>query len=222
MKALIVLGVREIPREQILETLWPETDPKAGNQALKVTLHRLRKAMEPCMEKGRNSAYIHLSGKRLSLDRNLCWIDSEAFLKLEKEIRRSREALDQEHLLDLCRRATALYQGPFLPEERYTTWVEIKRSALAEAFVRIQLTMAGILETRGQAEDAIECYRQILASDPLSVDACQGLMKLYANLGHFGHLRDVYLTHCRILADQIGEEPDRETRQLYLSLRHHR
>ncbi len=215
LKALIVLGVREVPREQLLETLWPEADPRAGNQTFKVTLHRLRKAMEPSLTRGNPSAYLHLSGKRLSLDRNLCWIDSEAFLKLDKDIRRGREALDQEHLLALCFRATALYQGPFLPEERYSSWTEVKRAALATAFVRIQLTMARILERRNDPEAAIECYRRILDHDPVSVDACQGLMRLYARLGRFGHLRNVYLDHCRALAEQIDEQPDPETKALY-------
>ncbi|GEM_PF-3817980 len=222
LKALIALGVREVPREQLLETLWPEVDPRLSGRTFKVTLHRLRRAMEPSLAGGRPSAYLHLSGKRLSLDRNLCWIDSEAFLGLDKKIRRGKESLNREDLLDLCRRATAIYQGPFLPEERYAPWAEVKRAALATAFAGIQLTMAEILESRNQPQAAIECYHRILENDPLSVKACQGLMRLYAGLGRFGHVRDVYLSHRKVLAEQIEEEPDPETRQLYLCLRHPR
>ncbi len=220
LKALIVLGVREVPREQLLETLWPEVDPKLSGQTFKVTLHRLRKALEPSLTRGQPSSYLHLSGRRLSLDRNLCWIDSEAFLKLDKEIRRAKEHLDQDRLLDLCRRATTIYQGPFLPEERYAPWAEVKRAALASVFARIQLTMARILESRHEPEAAIECYHRIMDHDPLSAEACQGLMRLYAALGRRSRVRDAYLSHSQALAEQIGEEPDPETMQLYRCLCH--
>ena len=51
LKAIIARGSERVSKEVIIEELWPEGQPEAVKKNFKVTLHRLRKALEPKTDK---------------------------------------------------------------------------------------------------------------------------------------------------------------------------
>ena len=76
LKALLARGPHAVSKELIVEDLWPDAAPKTGENNLRVNLHRLRKTLEPSLDKDAGSAYLHFQGNLLTLDQDLCQIDA--------------------------------------------------------------------------------------------------------------------------------------------------
>ncbi len=215
LKAVIVHGLRDIPKEILTESLWPEADPTAAGRNFKVTLHRLRKVLEPDLERGVRSAYLHLHEGRISLDPDHCRVDVPRFLDAAKKIRTGGTRLEVDALLGLCGRARRLYRGDFLPEEPYAPWAEMKRLALRDTYLQVTETEARLLIQQGQFKDAADGFAELLQRDPCLEAAAQALMELYARLGRRGDALRVYQAFADALMQQLGALPDTRTQLIY-------
>lgn len=219
LKAIIVHGLRDIPKEVLIETLWPEADPAASARNFKVTLHRLRKVLQPDLGRGVRSAYVHLGDGRISLDQGHCRVDVQRFLEAAKKTRNGGARLDGKALRDLCRRARDLYTGDFLPEEPYAPWAEMKRLALRDTYRHLLETEARILMEAGTLAAAADLYAELLQMEPCLEAATQVLMGLYARLGRRGDALQVYAAFAEELLEQLGARPDPQTQDLYDQIR---
>lgn len=215
LEAIIVHGLRDIPKEVIIESLWPEADPAASAGNFKVTLHRLRKVLQPNLGRGERSAYVHLRDGRISLDPDHCRVDVQQFLEAAKKIRNGGARLDSQALRALCRRARALYTGDFLPEERYAPWAEMKRLALRDTYQYLLSTEARILMEEGALAAAADLYAELLRLEPCLEAAAQNLMRLYARLGRRGDALQVFAAFTDILHEALGVRPDLQTQDLF-------
>jgi DNA-binding SARP family transcriptional activator len=220
LKAIVVHGCRDIPKDILIDDLWPDSDGDAAAKSFKVTLHRLRKVLEPGLSREIGSAYLHLKDNLVSLDRELCGVDVEAFLAKAKEVRKMSNRASASSLLARCAEAAALYGGDFLPEEPYLPWVEMKRTALRDQYVEILQKMADLYGVQNRLNQAADCCKQILQVDPSSDPACQRLMEIYQRQGMRTAAMKVYEAFRSHLISDIGVEPDPETTAIYRSLQH--
>lgn len=215
LKAILVHGARDIPKDILIDTLWPDSRPESAQKNLKVTLHRLRHILEPTMNRQFGSSYIHLKNNLVSLDRDLCRVDVEEFLGLFKKINQQWDTGRSDDLLSLCQQAENLYRGDFLPEEPYLSWAELKRNMLRENYLTVLGKMAGIYKARGDLERAAHYYRLISRTDPFQEQAHQYLMQIYSALGRKSAAVKVYENFRSFIRAEIGESPDRSTTALY-------
>ncbi len=220
LKSIVVHGCRDIPRDILVDDLWPDSDGDAAAKNFKVTLHRLRKVLEPGLSREIGSAYVHLKDSRVSLDRELCRTDVEIFLTKVREIRRLSDRASAEVVLARCVEAAAVYGGDFLPEEPYLPWAEMKRTVLQDQYVEILMKMAELYSEQGRLHQAADCCKQILRVDPSSDSACQRLMAIYQRQGMRTEAMKVYESFRSHLISDIGVEPDPETSAIYRSLQH--
>src|SRR5947209_1796415 len=58
LKLLLTRPGRAFSRDEILDTLWPNTLPEAAGQSLRTTVSLLRKVLEPDLKRGSDSRYI--------------------------------------------------------------------------------------------------------------------------------------------------------------------
>lgn len=70
IKAMVVLGGRDVPLHRIADLLWPESPGDDAQGALDTTLHRLRKIL------GKDTVVVY-DGK-ISFNSDLCWVDTWA------------------------------------------------------------------------------------------------------------------------------------------------
>ncbi len=215
LKAIVAHGIREIPKDLLIDELWPDSPGPAAERSFKVNLHRLRKALEPGLTPVLGSSYIHLKDNLVSLDPGLCRVDLEAFLT------HRRRAVEMEAMGDLRRalvmydRALEVYRGEFLAEELYTPWAERKREALKEKYVEALCAMAELHERRGASRKASLCYTRAIKTDPYLERAHQRLMSLYFNRGMRGAALKVYEDFKAALSAGIGAEPSDVTTSIY-------
>ncbi|MBC2709460.1 MAG: hypothetical protein HGJ94_00145 [Desulfosarcina sp.] len=215
LKAILVHGCREIPKDILMDALWPDSFYDAALKCFKVTLHRLRKILEPDMDRLTGSPCILLKDNLVSLDMGRCQVDVNAFLATCDEIRQIKRDDDDDRLLSACRRAAEIYRGDFLPEERYLSWAEMKRAALREQYLAVLMEMAGLFERKGDLEQAARNYGDVIQADPLAEKACQQLMHLLQRQERRTAAIKVYRNLAETLAAELDTAPDPATTRIY-------
>ncbi len=213
LKALITRGAANVPKDLLIDDVWPDTSPFSVEGNFKVTLHRLRKALEPSM--GARSSYIHLKDNMVSLDRNLVRLDIDEFLTLFRRARKAEQAGDAKSAILHANLAIPLYRGDYLAEDLYVPWAEIKREEFRAIHIDLLRRTAELLESQGSSRKSIDLYKKIIKTDPCFEEAYQKLMQIYANRGMRAEAIRVY-DECRKNLDRdVGVEPDKLTISIY-------
>ncbi len=218
-KAILVHGGRHIPKDILIEAIWPDQAPDKSLRNFKVTLHRLRKMLEPDLSPARGSAYIHLKDNLVSLDKHLCEVDTDALHRLCKRARRMETAVDGQELIKMSHEAGALYQGDFLPEEPYLAWTEVKRTTLRQEFIQLMYRLGRRLRDQQEFRAARRCYRHIVRTDPGQEKAQRHLMQLLNAAGRGQEAVQLYQVFRSFMQTEIGAVPDPETVQLFDTIR---
>jgi LuxR family maltose regulon positive regulatory protein len=219
LKAILVNGCREIPKDILMDALWPDSSHDAALKRFKVTLHRLRRILEPDLHQRAGSSCICLKDNRISLDMGRCRVDVNAFLEACDEIRQLKRDDNDDRILSACRRAADIYRGDFLPEERYLSWAEMKRAALKDQYLTVLMEMVERCERKGDLEEAVRHCGRLIQADPLAEQAHQQLMRLLQGQGRRSAAIKVYRDLKRNLAAELDTVPDPATTQLYRQIK---
>lgn len=217
LKAVIVRG-GDVSKEAIIDDLWPESEPAAALQRFKVTLHRLRSALEPRGDRRFRWAYVRLKDHMVSLDPELCRVDVQQFEQCCAELRALAPGQDDERALALCRQARNIYRGDLLPEEPYLPWIEAKRNALRDSHAEVLGRLADLLEIRGKTEEVADVLAAMVAAAPAREDALRRLMALYQARGQRLLALQAYEKFRDLLSSDLDAVPDPATTQLYRRL----
>src|SRR5215208_4936398 len=209
LKVLALSPGHRLHREQAMELLWPDLDPKAALNNLRYALHVARRTLEPSAPAGAASGYLHLRGESLVLSPTVSlWVDVEAF---EEAATTARHAQDPAAL----RAAIDLYAGELLPEDRYEPWTEERRAQLKELYLSLLLELAALYEERKEFGEAIEVLGRVVAQDPTHEGAHVGLMRVYALLGKRREALGQYERLRDALFREFGSEPEAATVSLH-------
>jgi LuxR family maltose regulon positive regulatory protein len=211
LKAILVNGCREIPKDILMDALWPDSSHEAALKRFKVTLHRLRRILEPDVDHRSVSSCISLKDNLVSLDMGRCRVDVNDFLAACDEIRQLKRDDDDRRLLSACRRAADIYRGDFLPEEPYLGWAEMKRAALKDQYLAVLMEMARLFERKGDLEQATRHCTAVIQADPLAEQAHQRLMRLLQRQGRRSAALKVYRDLAETLATELDTAPDPAT-----------
>jgi LuxR family maltose regulon positive regulatory protein len=215
LEAIISYGGRSIPKEVLIDELWPEEKPGAAEKNFKTTLQRLRKCLEPSIHRDFGSSYVHLHDHLIHLDPELCEVDAEQFLSLFRIAEEKEKRGETKSALSLYAEAMELCKGDFLPEELYAECVNKKREELKRKLIELLNRMARLYEKQGAVKKAIDCHKKIIQEDPLLEEAYQKLMTLYSSKGMYGDALKVYETCKKALEAELKSKPDSTTTAIY-------
>jgi DNA-binding SARP family transcriptional activator/CRP-like cAMP-binding protein len=215
LKALIARGASGVPKDLLVDDLWPQASPDSVESQFKVALHRLRYALEPSMDKSRGSSYVILKDNLVSLRKDICRTDLDEFLSFQKQGKRAEEAGDAGRAILCYRSAIELYRGDFLAEDLYEGWAELRRYQLRTMYIDLLYRTAGLCEAQGKPKKALEYYKMIIKTDPICEAAYQKLMLIYSNGGMRAEALKVYEDCRKALEREIGVQPGRLTSSIY-------
>lgn len=219
LKALLARNPWGTPRDVLLDDLWPDAPQEVAENHFKVHLHRLRKSLEPDMDKAFGSSYLHLRGNFLFLDWELCQVDVEAFLSLVKQGEQQEREGQTSVALDSYKQALAVCRGDFLAEELYQPWAAGRREKLRRQHLDLLYRMAALHERKGALLPAIDCYQKVILADPLAEEACQKLMLLYAQRGKRNAALRLYEDFRKALKQELDTEPEELTQAIHRKIR---
>lgn len=209
VKRLALASGQRLHREQIIEALWPELDPRAAVNNLHQVLHVARRALT-----------VDSSAQRpfeLSDDHLQLWPDGPLTIDVLAFEAAAALALKSQKADD-CLSALTYWAGILLPEDRYDEWLEPRREALASQVNSVRLTLARGLEERGDYPAALEAVRPILEIDAAHEDAHACLMRLYALDGDRQRALRQYQALREALDRDLSAEPSAETAALYQAI----
>jgi len=215
LKAIVSHGGVRVPKDVLMDALWPEESPKAAENNFKTTLQRLRKSLEPSIRSEFGSSYVHLDDHLVTLDQELCEVDVDQFLTSIKRGEEREKVGDIKSALSSYTGAMEIYEGDFLPEEVYAPWANMKREELRQRYIDLLNRVCGLHEKQGALKKATECCRKVIAVDPLMEESYQKLMALYFNRNMFNEALRVYEECKKVLKTELKTSPDAVTTSLY-------
>jgi len=201
---------RPVPRESLIDALWPDPDTAPASTALKVVVHRVRKLLRQTERR----LDIQATEDGYRLDGPDLWVDVEEF---ERWCLAGRRYESEGHMAEAATsfaRAVALYRGDFL-EDVPDEWVVLRRERLKDQYL---LALARLTDAAFAAldfEQCIEHCQQILSHDPCREQAYRVLMLCYARLGQRGRVRRWYELCVRTLRGELDVDPDPDTQATY-------
>ena len=170
LAAIITFGGSEVPVSRLTDALWPEVDGDTGHENFKKSIARLRKLLGV-------DEVIHWQDGKISLNRDLCWVDVWAFDQYTKHN---------------DGRAIALYTGPFLGHDEIPAWAESQRDQLRTVFVRLVNRHCDQSKNAAKVEEAIQSLERAIEIDPLVEPLYQRLIPLLMAQGRQADARRHY------------------------------
>ncbi len=219
LKILAVHRDRVLPRDALMEMVWPDTDPATGPISLKVTAHNLRGALEPMKPSGTPSTWIVFRDGTYYLDRNNgVWIDIEEFDRHWRAGRQAELRGDIEVARVAYRTVEALYAGDFLEEDIYDDWTIIRREQLRDMYLDAVSRLADFAVTAGDHREAIRYCHKIIDTDPCREDAYRALMSSHGALNQRARAGAWYAVCRTMLKREMGVGPAIDTVNVFESL----
>lgn len=200
LKYLCVSGGKAVNQNRIIDALWPDSMGDAAEQALRTTLHRLRKLLH-------HDQAIILEDKHLFLDFGYVWTDCGAFdhIAHHQSVTSDRISLQQ---------ALNYYRGHFL-EGDTSPWAITFRNQLRAHYTRIIAQYGALLVQNGDCLDAIECYLRAIEIEPLVEVFYSNLMNIYIRLDRHGEALTAYQRCRHSLVTGLGINPSQSIQALY-------
>jgi DNA-binding SARP family transcriptional activator len=202
---------RLVPRDELLDALWPGEAPAAVDSSLAALLSKARRVVGPDRIEGR-------AGLRLVLPPD-AWVDLEA---AEEGIHRAESAAargDWAGVYGPGRVTQHVARRGFLPGEE-APWAEAVRRRVEEIHVRsLELVGAACLEIGGSEINTAErCARGLVELAPYRESGYRLLMRVHASRGNLAESLLVYESLRRRLREDLGTAPSAETQALHTAL----
>ena len=215
---LLVHRGEAIPREQLLEEVWPEVEPARSNVRLEAALYTLRESLGPGYP---------LVERELEERNQLCWDGAGISVDADLLMERTGEAaglLGAEHprvlpaeVVGLLESATAHYHGEFLAGMPQPWCLPARELIKGRLLWAAGLLVNHYLEVRDWGM-AVRHGLIALKGDPLDETMVHRLMIAYARLGDRAAVLSQYQGVKRVLAKERGEWPSEVTRNLRIKL----
>lgn len=215
LKYLVAQGGRAVSRDHLIEHLWPGTDLAMATQNLHVTVHALRRVIEPEVE-GHQWVHVRTHQDRFFFDpSSLCVVDLFEFQDL---VAQSHKAQAQDRppseVIALLDRAISLYRGNLFEDEPDAEWASTLRQSLTDKHLDCLLRLAELVSHHGTPEHAIALYRQASDIDPLREEVHRKLIRALWDAGRRREARARYDQCAEALMSVLGTAPMIETRRL--------
>jgi len=222
---LAVETYRPHQRDALATLLWPEMPDEAARHNLRQALANLREAIDDAAA----------SPPFLLITRDTIQFNPASDYDLDVSTFMALLAVCESHAhrhLERCRscaarmeQASALYRGDFLAEftlvdsAPFEEWQLRQRERLHQRALDVLAHLANYHERRDDDEPARRYAQRQIELDPWREEAHRQLMRLLARGGQRSAALAQYETCRRILASDLGVEPEAETTALYEQIR---
>jgi DNA-binding SARP family transcriptional activator len=203
---LALSGGRPQPRDKLAALLWPEATDERARHSLRQALVALRRGLGP------SASLLVERGETVMVSPDAVDVDVLAFEALVR--RGTAEALTE---------AATLYGGDLLSglavkEAPFEEWLLGERERLRDLLLDGLARLLARQMDADSLEAAVETASRLLALDPLQEVVHRTLMRLHTRRGRRTEALRQYQECVTALRQELGVEPERETRELYRSI----
>ena len=209
IKLLALQPHHQLHREQMIELLWPDSDPESAINNLHKAIHLARHALEPELKSAADSHFVLTRGQQIVLSApGKLYIDVEEFERQADDAIKSNDAA-------ACETAIGLYRGDLLNEDPYEDWAAMRREQSRELYHRLLINLSQIYEAQGDHHQSIEPLRKLIAADTANEEAHRDLMRLYALTGNRHQALRQYQQCVESLRRELDAQPEPATIELH-------
>jgi len=214
---LFIIKLREpIPKEVLIEYLWPEYNIETSGNNLKVAIHGLRKILNHFLNQEDNFPSIIFKYGCYELNPEIeLWTDTEQFEHHWAIARRREKEGNLTAAIKEYKMAEELYRGDYLEDELYDDQTIIRRETLRDIYLIVMGKLADYSFDNGDYEESIIYCQKIIARDNCREDAYRRLMRCYSRLGNRNRAIRWYEICCRAIQTELDTTPERSTIELY-------
>jgi DNA-binding SARP family transcriptional activator len=210
---------RRVPREQLIEALWPGGDAESAANSLRVAVHALRLALAAAaggaVAPGRDAFLVFENGA-YSFNPELRFVvDVEEFEEHWLQGRSLETAGERTQAIREYELAEAAYQGDFLQDDPYEDWSALRREGLRDIVLAILGRLSDAAFEGLDYEGSIIRCQKILETDPCREDAYQRLIRSHTQLGQPSRAQRWYEICVRVLKEELDLPPSPETEAAY-------
>jgi DNA-binding SARP family transcriptional activator len=192
-------------RDQLLEALWPDTDPRRSQPRLWQATSEARKTL--------GDAFISDDG-RYRLDRARVAVDLDELAPLLRRADAAERAADRARLLG---RADALWRGTLI-DGTERDWAEGHQRRMRGERVELLHRLAETWLELREPRRALDAAERGIALDELHEPCWRAALDAEAQLGQRDAVEARYNALVRLLDDRLGLRPEPETVALYRAL----
>lgn len=212
-KYLIARRAVAVPKEQLADMFWPESEPELARRSLHQAIYCLRQTFKRVAP---DSQVVQFVDDRYRINPDLAiWVDSEEFSRAIEQAQALRAAGQDEQAMRAYGVAVDLYGAPFMAEDRYEDWTEEPRRSFQAMYLEALHWLARYHQERGEHPAAILLCQRALAEESCDEEAHQGLMASYVAQG----LRHLAVRQYQICAStlkaELGLAPSEELESFY-------
>ena len=196
--------------DRILEDFWPEMSTENAANNFHTTLYHLRQVLTPKY----NRDFICYNNKCYHLPPNTFLTDRQNFEEL------AAKGLDGKlspEKIGYLKKALGIYDGDYLKELDYA-WVLPTQEYLKQLYQEIHLHLSQYYLEVKEYHQSIQHLRRLIELNPFSEEFYRLLMSAYAGLGNRAAIKELYRQMAQTLKDELGLEPDPETKEFYRKL----
>lgn len=209
-------------RSSLAALFWPEIPDQAAAKNLRLTLHRLRAALDDAAA-GTADALLFTPRGQIQLNAAALTLDVAQFTAALAAVNAHSHA--DARLCPACRQrleqAAALARGELLAgfgledAPPFEEWLLMQRERLAHQHIVALHTLAAACQALGNHPRAYLYAARQIELDPFRETAYRQAMAALAASGQRSEALARYQTCVRVLAEELGIEPDAETTALY-------
>lgn len=200
-----------IPRDTLIDALWPEDPPATAVHALDVYVSRLRKALG-------DGALFETRGGSILLRVPDEAVDAARFEQLVAAARRAEGPADR--LVEL-EQALALWRGQALADLLDESSLRPERERLEEERLAAEEERFEAMLALGRHGEAIGGLQALASEHPLRERPRRLLMLALYRAGRQSEALEAYRSFRRLLSDELGLEPGIELRELEAAVLRH-
>ena len=209
-----------VTSERLAEVLWPDGLPATWGSALRMTMSRVRSFLKGSLDPSAPDPIVAQGGRyRWQLpDGVSLHVDVDDAAQVLATARQALAAGDPASAYRDASRAANRLRGPFLAG-RHGGWVDEQRERLSDLLVAaLEVASQAILRQDGDAAAALALADEAVERAPLRESAHRARMAAHSAGGNRGEALLAYQRLRRVLADQLGVDPDAETEAAYIQL----
>lgn len=204
---------RYVPKEELIQMLWGESDTKKMDRDFKVTLNSLLKVLEPNRQARGESYFILRKQSMYRLNPN-AYVGSDV-LDFNHFSQKGMEEVSPHQSKELLLKAVHLYKGELFENRITIEWISSERDKTQQLFIQVLERLSQTYTRLREYEKTIYWAEKLLTYDSTWEEAYRLLMFAYYQLQNRSQSVKWYDRCVEVLEKELNIEPMHTTIQMF-------
>jgi len=175
LKLLIARLGRPVPRDWLLEALWPEQDPRRTRPRLSVALSTVRGVLDP-VHRFDAEHYVAATRDAIAVDTGTLLVDLHDFVAQAEAALSLAHSDPGQSAVPMLEAAEAAYGGDFLEDELYEEWTIVPREQARAIYIAVTRELIERAAARADHGSITRFGLRLLELDPYDEGAHLGVV----------------------------------------------